>query len=86
MPRRRGPPADYTQTANLTQPRYETEREVIKLPAYDGEELYIEVVRPKAAGRFPVILERARTTARSPTATAPGSFPSRATRTASRSA
>ena len=52
-----GPPADYTQTANLTQPRYETEREVIKLPAYDGEELYIEVVRPKAAGRFPVILE-----------------------------
>jgi putative CocE/NonD family hydrolase len=49
---------DYSaQAGKLTQPRYETEREVIKLPAYDGELLYIEVVRPKAAGRFPVILE-----------------------------
>jgi len=49
---------DYSaQAGKLTQPRYETEREVIQLPAYDGELLYIEVVRPKAAGRFPVILE-----------------------------
>ena len=49
---------DYSaQEKKLTQPRYETEREVIKLPAYDGEELYIEVVRPKADGRFPVVLE-----------------------------
>ena len=30
---------------------------MIRLPAYDGEELYIEVTRPKAAGRYPVILE-----------------------------
>ena len=41
-----GPPADYTQTRNLTQPRYETSREVIRVPAFDGEELYLEVVRP----------------------------------------
>jgi putative CocE/NonD family hydrolase len=49
---------DYSaQASKLTQPKYETEREVIELPAYDGELLYIEVVRPKADGRFPVILE-----------------------------
>ena len=52
-----GPPADYTQTRNLSQPRFETLREVVRLPAYDGEELYLEIVRPTAAGRFPVILE-----------------------------
>ena len=52
-----GPPADYTQTKNLTQPRYETVRDVVRLPAYDGEELYIEVTRPNTAGKFPVILE-----------------------------
>jgi uncharacterized protein len=52
-----GPPADYTQTRNLTQPRYETVREVVRLPAYDGEELYLEIVRPKGTGPFPVILE-----------------------------
>jgi predicted acyl esterase len=52
-----GPPADYTQTRNLSSPRYETVRDVVRLPAYDGEELYLEVVRPNATGRFPVILE-----------------------------
>ena len=52
-----GPPADYTQTRNLSQPRYETVREVVRLPAYDGEELYLEIVRPNTTGRFPVILE-----------------------------
>jgi predicted acyl esterase len=52
-----GPPADYTLTRNLSQPRYETVRRVVRVPAYDGEDLYLEVVRPKAAGRFPVILE-----------------------------
>ena len=52
------PTFDYSgQTDKLTQGQYETEREVIQLPAYDGEQLYIEVVRPKAGGRFPVILE-----------------------------
>ena len=38
-----GPPADYTQTRNLTQPRYETVKDVVRLPAYDGEELYIRL-------------------------------------------
>jgi predicted acyl esterase len=52
-----GPPADYTQTRNLTQPRFETVREVVRLPAFDGEELYIEITRPATAGRYPVILE-----------------------------
>jgi uncharacterized protein len=52
-----GPPADYTQTRNLTQPRFDTVHEVVRVPAFDGEELYLEVTRPKGTGRFPVILE-----------------------------
>ena len=49
---------DYSaQAKKLSQPRYETEKEVIQLPAYDGELLYIEVTKPKAAGHWPVILE-----------------------------
>jgi predicted acyl esterase len=52
-----GPPADYTQTANLSTSQYQTKKEVVRLPAYDGEELYIEITRPTAAGRFPVVLE-----------------------------
>ena len=52
-----GPPADYTQTQRLSQPSFETVRDVVRLPAYDGEELYIEITRPDAPGRFPVILE-----------------------------
>ena len=49
---------DYSaQAGKLTQPKYETEREVIQLPAYDGELLYIEVVKPTAEGHWPVILE-----------------------------
>ena len=48
---------DYTKTEGLSQPRYETVRDVLRVPAYDGRELYLEVTRPKAAGRFPVILE-----------------------------
>src|SRR5687767_4318657 len=52
-----GPPADYTQTQRLTQPRFETVRDVVRLPAYDGEDLYLEITRPNAPGRFPVILE-----------------------------
>ena len=48
-----GPPADYTQTRNLTQPRYETLREVIRVPAFDGEDLYLEVVRPQGRGPLP---------------------------------
>ncbi len=53
-----GPPADYTATKNLGQPTYtDIVRSVHRVPAYDGEELYIEVVRPAAPGRYPVILE-----------------------------
>jgi uncharacterized protein len=48
---------DYTANRKLSPPRYETERQVVRLPAYDGKELYIEVVKPKAAGRWPVVLE-----------------------------
>src|SRR5688500_9305456 len=49
---------DYVSNSrHLTQPKYETERTVIKLPAFDGKLLYIEVVKPKANHRFPVILE-----------------------------
>jgi uncharacterized protein len=49
---------DYMANANsLSQPKYETERTTIKLPAFDGEVLHIEVTKPKKAGRWPVILE-----------------------------
>ena len=78
-----GPPADSTQTRNLSQPRYETVRDVVRVPAFDGEELYLEVVRPKAAGRFPVILESSPYHGTLADATARGSCRSRATPTAS---
>jgi putative CocE/NonD family hydrolase len=52
-----GAPADYLKAKGLSLPRYETERVVVQVPAYDGELLYLEVVKPKATGRFPVILE-----------------------------
>ena len=53
-----GPPADYTKTAGLTQPQYDTRKEnSVYLPAFDGEPLYLEITRPRAAGRFPVVLE-----------------------------
>src|SRR5918999_1361124 len=48
---------DYTKTEGLTQPQFETVRDVLRVPAFDGRQLYLEVVRPKAEGRFPVILE-----------------------------
>ena len=51
-------PADYLKTEGLSAPVYaETTREVVRLPAYDGEQLYLEIVRPVGAGPFPVILE-----------------------------
>ncbi len=53
-----GQPADYLKTKGLSAPVYDkTAPEVVRLPAYDGEQLYLEIVRPKADGRFPVILE-----------------------------
>ena len=50
-------PPDYLKTKGLSAPIYETTREVVRLPAFDGEELYLEIERPVAEGRFPVILE-----------------------------
>ncbi len=53
-----GPPADYTATKNLSQPMHtEIVRTVHEVPAFDGEPLYLEVVRPAGKGRYPVILE-----------------------------
>jgi predicted acyl esterase len=53
-----GPPADYVKIRGLSAPRYHNiGTETMTLPMSDGVELYIEVTRPKAAGRFPVIAE-----------------------------
>ncbi len=53
-----GPPTDYTSIKHLSQPTYGAiVRTVHRLPAYDGEDLYLEVVRPAASGNYPVILE-----------------------------
>src|SRR5918992_4766821 len=53
-----GPPADYTATAGLSQPTFtNVMREQIFVPMADGKRLYVEVVRPRGAGRHPVILE-----------------------------
>jgi predicted acyl esterase len=52
-----GPPADYTKTANLSSPAHQTVRDVVRLPAFDGEYLYLEITRPAGAGEHPVILE-----------------------------
>lgn len=53
-----GPPADYTRVQNLSQPVHtETVRESFEVPMHDGIRMYVEVVRPAAEGRYPVILE-----------------------------
>ncbi|MEX2193868.1 MAG: CocE/NonD family hydrolase [Thermoleophilaceae bacterium] len=55
-----GPPKDYTQTANLSQPVFsgdEIVREIFEVPMHDGVHMYVEVVRPAADGDYPVILE-----------------------------
>lgn len=56
-------PTDYiAQSATLSQPDYpQTATEVVRLPAYDGAELYLEITRPDpeqyGEGPWPVILE-----------------------------
>jgi predicted acyl esterase len=56
-------PADYIAAADqLSKPKFrQTTRQVFELPAFDGETLYIQVVRPDPAvhgrGPWPVILE-----------------------------
>ena len=53
-----GTPGDYLKAKGLSAPVFErTRRDVVRLPAFDGEQLYLEIVRPEGAGRFPVILE-----------------------------
>jgi uncharacterized protein len=53
-----GPPTDYTQVEGLSEPAFgELQRDEVRVPMADGTELYVEVVRPKAEGRRPVILE-----------------------------
>ncbi|MDP3713384.1 MAG: CocE/NonD family hydrolase [Mycobacteriales bacterium] len=54
-----GAPFDYVkQLPKLSKPRFETVRETAFITSpLDGTQLYAEIVRPKAAGRFPVVLE-----------------------------
>lgn len=52
-----GPPRDYTLIKGLSQPKYETVREVFDIEMKDGIMIYVEVVRPKAPGKFGTILE-----------------------------
>jgi predicted acyl esterase len=51
-----GPPTDYTKLKGLSQPVFtkgEITRDELRVPMKDGTELYVEVVRPKAEGRYP---------------------------------
>ncbi|HVF05303.1 MAG TPA: CocE/NonD family hydrolase [Frankiaceae bacterium] len=48
---------DYTKVKGLSQARYDTRRDTMRVKMSDGVELYVEVVRPKASGRFATILE-----------------------------
>ena len=54
----RGSAFDYMANAkHLSKPTYATEKVKLTLPAFDGAQLYIEVTKPKKAGRWPVVLE-----------------------------
>jgi uncharacterized protein len=53
-----GPPQDYTKIKGLSQPRYKKiVRETAEVPMEDGINIYVEVVRPKAPGKFGTIVE-----------------------------
>jgi uncharacterized protein len=54
-----GPPKNFFDNEpKLSQPVFsEIEKTSLRLKAFDGAELYIEVTKPKAPGRYPVILE-----------------------------
>lgn len=53
----KGSSFDYTTNAGLSAPIHETFRESHRVPVDKGVDLYVEVVRPVTAGRFPVIVE-----------------------------
>ncbi|HEV2754527.1 MAG TPA: CocE/NonD family hydrolase [Actinomycetota bacterium] len=46
---------DYIANPGLSQAQYETRRDSFRVPMDDGAELYVEVERPDAEGKFPVI-------------------------------
>jgi putative CocE/NonD family hydrolase len=49
-------PTDYTKIAGISTKRFtDIERKAIDLPSFDGTTLHIDVVKPKAEGRYPVI-------------------------------
>jgi predicted acyl esterase len=50
-------PQDYSRIGHLSEARFETKRTAHLVPMSDGERLYVEIVRPTVAGRFPVLLE-----------------------------
>ena len=50
-------PFDYTQVAGLSEDRYRTMQEELRLSMWDGTEVYVEVTRPATEGPWPVILE-----------------------------
>ncbi|MGH2820527.1 MAG: CocE/NonD family hydrolase, partial [Actinomycetota bacterium] len=53
-----GPPPDYTAVQGLSQATYtDITRDTYQVPMHDGVKLYVEVVRPDVARRFPVIME-----------------------------
>ena len=52
-----GAPKDYTRTKGLSTPRFATTTESLMVKMPDGVGLYVEVTRPKAKGRYGVILE-----------------------------
>lgn len=53
-----GPPGDYVKVKGLSVPRFKNyDTEQLFFTTRDGINLYVEVTRPKAKGRFPVIFE-----------------------------
>ena len=48
---------DYLSITGLSEPRFETTTTSLRLPSFDGTEIYLEITRPEAPGRFPVILD-----------------------------
>lgn len=52
-----GKPVDYERVKGLSKARFETVRESFDVEMKDGVHLYVEVVRPKAPGRYGTILE-----------------------------